>query len=156
MRGKADANGHVANGVFEYQVPADNPGNEFAHSGVGVRVRTASDWDHGGELCVTNRSEATRDCDKDERKGDRGASAGSAKRRGVVNKILEQRRVEDGRSLEFLSGDSCANDGENAGADYSADAERSEAQPAEGLFQPEFGAFTIGNELVNILATEKR
>src|SRR6266702_3456307 len=65
----------------------------------------------------------------------------------MVNQILQQRRVEDGRGLKFLSGDRGANDSENSGADHRADAKRGEAEPAQGFFQPEFGAFTMGNEM---------
>src|ERR1700681_814213 len=31
MRRESDAHGHVTDGIFEYEVPANNPGDEFAH-----------------------------------------------------------------------------------------------------------------------------
>jgi len=68
---------------------------------------------------------------------------------------MQQWSVEDGRRLEFLAGDGGPDDGENAGANDGADAKRRQAQPAEGFLQAEFGAFTIGNELVDILAGEQ-
>jgi hypothetical protein len=73
----------------------------------------------------------------------------------MAHKILQKWDVEDGGGLEFLACDGRADNGKNAGADDRADAERCEAQPAERLFQPEFGAFAIGNELINVLSTEK-
>src|SRR5206468_32160 len=49
---KADADGHVADGVLENEIPADDPGDEFAHGGVGVRVGAARDGNHGGKFGV--------------------------------------------------------------------------------------------------------
>ncbi len=70
--------------------------------------------------------------------------------------IFEERGVEDGGGLEFLSSDGGSDDGEDARADDGTNAERSEAQPAKRLLKAKLGAFAIGNELVNILATEER
>src|SRR5579859_8028369 len=122
MSGKADADGHVADGVFEDQVPADNPGDEFAHRGVGVGVGASCDGDHCRKLGVTDRSEATSNGDEDEGKGDGWSGTGTAERRVVMNEILEERSVEDGRGLKFLAGDGCADDGEDARADDGANA----------------------------------
>src|SRR5262252_4274893 len=57
--GKADADGHIADGVLEDEIPADNPGDEFAHGGIGVSVSAAGDGNHGGELGVTDGSKST-------------------------------------------------------------------------------------------------
>src|ERR1700744_6400359 len=113
--GESDADGHIADRIFENQVPADDPGNEFAHGGVGVGVGAASDGDHGGELGVANRSEAADNRDENEREGNGRASAGAAKRFRVIDQIFEQGRVEDRGGFEFLAGDGGADDGENAG-----------------------------------------
>ena len=48
--------------VFEHQVPADDPGDEFTHRGVPVRVRAACDRDHRRELCVAEAGKQTADC----------------------------------------------------------------------------------------------
>ena len=60
VRGEADADRHVADGVFEDQVPADDPGDQLAHGGVGVGVGAAGDGDHGRQLGVAERGEARR------------------------------------------------------------------------------------------------
>ena len=61
VRGEADADRHVANGVFEDQVPADDPRDELAHGRVGVGVRAASDRNHGREFGVAERGEGAHD-----------------------------------------------------------------------------------------------
>src|SRR6516225_2092083 len=121
MRREADAHGHVADGVLEDQVPANNPG----------------------------------DGHENEREGNGWASTRAAKRRVVVDEILEERRVQDRGGLEFLAGYCGADDRENAGTDDRTNAERRETDPPEELFQPEFRAFTIGNELIDVLASEQ-
>ena len=91
VRGEADADGHVADGVFENQIPADDPRDEFAHGGVGVGVGAAGDGNHGGEFGITDRSESADDGDEDEGQGDRRAGAGAAEGGGMVDQIFEQR-----------------------------------------------------------------
>ena len=51
--GKADADAHVGAGVFEDQIPADDPGDQLAEGGVGVGVGRAGDGNHGGEFGIT-------------------------------------------------------------------------------------------------------
>ena len=50
-----------AHRVFQHQVPADDPGQQFAHGGVGVGVRAARDRDHGGEFAVAHAGEGAAD-----------------------------------------------------------------------------------------------
>src|SRR5258708_38134762 len=130
VRGKADAYGHVADGIFEDEVPTDDPGDKFAHGGVGVGVGAAGDGDHGGEFGVTDGSEAAGDGDQDERESDGRACAGTAEGCGMMNKVLQKRRVEDRGGRKFLAGDGGTDDGENAGTDDCANAERGETEPA--------------------------
>ena len=66
VRSEADGDAHVGEGVFEDEVPADDPGDELAHDGVGVGVGGAGDGDHAGELGVTEAGEATDDGDENE------------------------------------------------------------------------------------------
>src|SRR5271156_2160996 len=73
----------------------------------------------------------------------------------MVQKVFEQRRVQDGLELKFLSGDRSTDDGENSRSDHRTDAERSEAGPTQGLLQALFGILRIGDELVNVLFAEE-
>ncbi len=73
----------------------------------------------------------------------------------MVDEVLQQRRVEDGGGLELLAGDGGADNGEDAGTDDGANTERGETEPAQRFFQAEFGAFAIGNKLINVLAAEE-
>jgi len=72
-----------------------------------------------------------------------------------VHDVIEQRRVQDGRGVELLPGDSGADDGENARADNRSDAQRGERPRAEGFLQPMLGLLRFGDQLVNGLAGEQ-
>ena len=155
VRGEADAHRHVADGVFEDQVPADDPGDEFAHGRVGIGVGAAGDGDHRRQLGIAERGEAADDGDQDERQRERRAGAGPAERGGVMNDVVEQRRVEDGRGIELLPGNGGADDGEDAGADDRADAQRGERPGAERLLEAMLGLLRFGDQLVDGLAAEE-
>ena len=88
MGGKADADGHVGAGVFEDQIPADDPGDQFAHGGVGVGIGRAGDGNHRGEFGITEAGERADKGDQDQRKRDGGTGAGAAGEGGVVDEIV--------------------------------------------------------------------
>ena len=58
--------GCSGNGVFEDEVPTDNPGDEFAHGCVGICIGTAGDRNHGGEFRVTETGKGAPDAGQDE------------------------------------------------------------------------------------------
>ena len=41
-----------AHGIFQRQVPADDPGKEFAQGGIGIRVGATRQGNHGSELRI--------------------------------------------------------------------------------------------------------
>lgn len=49
-------------GVFQYQVPPDNPGDEFAHRGIRVGVCAAGYGYHGRKFRITQSGEAASQC----------------------------------------------------------------------------------------------
>ena len=65
----AHGHGRRAEHVLEHQVPADDPGDEFAERRIGVGVRAARDRDHRRELRVAQASEQARENGEDERQG---------------------------------------------------------------------------------------
>ena len=75
VRGKAHADRHVGEGVLEDEVPADDPGHQFAQGGVGVGVSGARDGNHRGELGIAEPGEGADDGDQHERKRQRRAGA---------------------------------------------------------------------------------
>ncbi len=79
MLREANADGHVADSVFQDQVPSDNPCDEFSHRRVSVGVRAAGNRNHGGKLGVAHRCESAGDGDQDEGEGNRRAGAGASK-----------------------------------------------------------------------------
>src|SRR6202007_175246 len=81
MRRESYAHGHVTNGVFENQVPANDPGDQFAHGGVGVGVGAAGNRNHGREFGVTQCGKTANNRDEHEGNGYRGSRARTSKRR---------------------------------------------------------------------------
>ena len=145
MRGKSNAHGHVTDGIFEYEVPTNDPGDEFAHGGVRVRVGAAGDRNHRGEFGVTQRGEPADNRHQHERYGNRGARARPSERRRPVNQIFKQGSVQDGRDLQLLSSDGGPDNGKNSGTDDGPNAEGGEAQPPERFFQSAFRLIRIGD-----------
>ena len=92
--GKADAHSHVGAGILKDQIPADDPGDEFAHGGVGVGVGRAGDGNHGSEFGITEAGERTDKRDQDEGNRDGGTGAGAAVKGGVGNDVVRQRCLE--------------------------------------------------------------
>jgi hypothetical protein len=72
----ADRHGRRAEGEFEDEVPADDPGHELAEGGVGERVGRAGDRHGGGELRVAERGQPADDAGDDEGDGRRRARGG--------------------------------------------------------------------------------
>ncbi len=110
-----DGHSHVTHGVFEDQVPANDPGDELAQRGIGVGVRTARLRDHGGQLGVAQRTETAHNAEKDERDDERGA--------GAVAYHFAGRK--------HLSCRGGANRREDAGANDGADGKENEVAGAE-------------------------
>ncbi len=153
--GEADADAHVGAGVFEDQIPADDPGDELAERGVGVGVGRAGDGNHGGQLGVAEAGERADEGHQDHGERDGGTGAGTAGERGVGDDVVDERRVGDGGVGQLLAGDGGADDGEDARADDRADAERGERPRPEALLQRVLGFFRVADELVDRLAGEE-
>ena len=76
VRGEANADAHVGEGVFEDQVPADDPCDQFAERGVGVGIGRAGDGNHRGEFGVAEAGKDADDGNKDERECERRPAPG--------------------------------------------------------------------------------
>ncbi len=160
---EADGDRDVADRVFQDQVPADDPGEDFAQRGVGIGVGAAGDGDHRGQFGITQPGEAAGDGDQDEGDGDgrtgrRTPVHQRARARSVAQQVddqVEHLRVQDGGNFEVLAGGGRAGEHEDAAADDGADAERGQAPRAEGLLEPVLGLLGVGDQLVDGLAGEK-
>ena len=91
VRGETDGDAHVAEGVFEDEVPADDPGDELAEGGVGVGVGGAGDGNHAAEFRVAEAGKAADDGDQNHGECKRGTGTGAAGNRAVM-----QDEVDDG------------------------------------------------------------
>jgi len=149
-------NRHVGNGIFENEVPADDPRDEFAHGGVGVRVGAACDGDHCCEFGVTDRSKGADDGHQNKGDGDGGSGTGSTEGLRMIDEVLEKRSVQDRGDFKLLSGNGGADNREDARPDDGADAEGSQAKPTERFFKANFRIFCIGEEFVDALTAKER
>ena len=114
---EADAHTHVGAGVFQNQIPADDPCDEFAERGVGVGVSRAGNGDHGGQLGVAKSGERTDNGHHNHGNRDGGTCAWTACERSVRNEKTGQRRVDHAGGVKLLAGDGGADDCEDARAD---------------------------------------
>ena len=67
-RGRAD-------GVFQNQVPANDPSEQFTQGGVGIRIRRARDRHHRSKLRVAERRKDTRNPRQHKREHQRRSGA---------------------------------------------------------------------------------
>src|SRR5581483_1146285 len=96
---EADGNGHVGDGIFEDQVPANDPSDEFAERRVRVGVGAAGDGDHGSQFGIAKAGKAADDSNQEERERDsRSGARAAGNSRGVaaVEEDIQNRRLEDG------------------------------------------------------------
>ena len=64
ITGKAHRDRDVRDGVFEDEVPSDDPGENLAERGVGIGVGAASDGNHRGQFGVAQSGKAAGDGDQ--------------------------------------------------------------------------------------------
>src|SRR5260370_6946113 len=112
--GPARGNGAGAHGVFEGEIPPDDPGEEFAESGVSVSVGTPGQRNHSGELGIAKSRERASQAGDYEGKHQSGA------------RIV---RAESGKH-------------EDASSDNRAHAESGELAAPYGALEPVFSGFT--------------
>ena len=131
--GPADRDRDVADGVFEDQVPADDPCDQLPQGGVGVGVGRPGDRHHRGHLGIAERREGADDGRDRKREHQRGAGARAG---GVAGGGGADRR-------------------ENAGADDRADADQGHIErPENPLERPLFVA-QRREKLVQVLGAEE-
>ena len=157
ISGKADADGYVADRVFQNQIPADDPGKDFAERGIAIRVGRTGDGDHRGQLGVTEPGEGAGDSHQDEADGDGRAGGWAPVHQRAVQIALAHQVPEDVHDLgvqdawrfEVLSRGGRAGKHENARADDGADSESGQRPWAQGLLQAALRLLGLRNEAVN-------
>ena len=156
--GKADGDRHVGDGVFENQIPADHPGEDFAQCGVSVSVGAAGDGDHRREFGVAERGETTNERGDEKRQGNAGSRAQAADGGDGVAAVqhqVENGRVEDRFELQLLAGGGGSGQDEDAGADDGADAEGDEAPRTDRFAQAPLGREGSGDQRVDAARAEE-
>jgi len=119
--------------VLEYQVPADDPGDEFSHRRVSIGVRAACNRNHGGKLGVAHDANPQAIATRTKERAMAGPAPGRPNEAECESGIPEEER-SGWKRLETLPGDCRADDGKDAGADDCADSQGRQAQPSKGFF----------------------
>jgi hypothetical protein len=134
-----DGDGNVPHGVLEDQVPADDPRDDLAERGVGVRIGAPGLRDHRRQLGVAERREGAHAAEQDERDDERRTGA-VAHDRHAVRRHLSRGRRADGR--------------EDAGADDRAD--RQHHQRADAELTAQAAPLALRHQLGDRFAAEER
>ena len=153
--GKADAHGHVADGVLQDQVPTDDPGHQFSHGGVGVGVSAAGNGNHRRQLGIAEPGEGANDSHQRDGKRQSRPGARAARQSMVVNQVIEQRRVQDRGCIKFFARDRSSDHGENTRTNDRPDAQRGERPGAKRFLQTVLGEFRVADQLIDRFSCEQ-
>ena len=102
-----------AHRVFQRQIPADDPRQQFPQGGVGVGISTSRQGDHGGELGITKTGKRASQSGEHERKCESGT------------RVLGSQPHHD----------------EDAGADDGSNAQCRQLKDSQGAVQAMFACF---------------
>ena len=114
-----DRDGDIADGVFQDQVPADDPRDELAQRGVGIRVRAARLRNHRRQFRVAQTGERAGTAKEQKRKHERRSGA-HADHLAVRTDLAGGRRADRA---------------EDSGADHRADGEHDQIAGTERALQ---------------------
>ena len=154
MRGEADRYAHVGEGVFEDQVPSDDPCDEFAERGVAVRVGRAGNGNHAGEFCIAEARESAHNRDKHQRDDQRGPCSRTPGNNaaGMMQRTphqVDDRRLRPRGFGGGIAADRRSDDSEDARADDDADTKCRERNGTERFLQRVLRPLRFGNQLVD-------
>ena len=151
---------HVPDGIFENQIPPNDPGDNLSEGGVGISIGRTRNRDHGSEFAVTQRREAAGDSSDNERESDRRPRRRSAEDEvGMANKCFDE--IKNWRfhdrfpHARGLAGGSGAGECENAGANDRADAETGKIKCGERAFQFALGRRGLPHQQLRTFGSKK-
>ena len=153
----AHGDGHVAHGVFQNQVPTDDPRHNLAECRVGICIGRARDRNHRREFGVTKRRECTSDARHDERHSNGGACTRTSKhdactREPGLNKIDDWRFKTRRKCLAGRSG---SRQRENSRANDGADAEAGQRERPERAFHLSLRRLCFGDQMIRAFRSEQ-
>ena len=151
VRRKADADAHIAEGVLENEVPADDPSHKFAKRGVGVGIGRPRDRDHRREFRVAESGQCADDRDKNQRDRQRGPSTRASGNCSMMQQQIDDRRVCPGGQRCRIAADGNANNGEDPRPNHSADAQRRQRNRPQRLLQRVLRLLRLQDQLVDRL-----
>ena len=158
MRGKSDTHAHVAEGIFQDQVPADDPGHQLAHGGVGIGVGRSGDGDHAAQFGVTQPGKAADDRHQHHGQREGRSGAGTARDDTVmmeegrrVQQKVDDRRLGPLRVLDRVPGDRRADHSKDARANHRTHTKSGQGNRSERLLQRRFRLFRFRDELIDRL-----
>ena len=123
-----NGDGGRAYGIFEHQIPADDPGDELTHGGIGISVSAPRNRNHRSKFRVTETGKGATDASENKSEHDRRTRAIGNGSRGAD---------------------------EQAGADDPADPEHDKVRRSERAFQTVFADFlSFGHQFVERFSRE--
>ena len=136
VTGPADGHGHVPDGIFQDQVPADDPGDDLPEGGIGVSVSRPGDGNHGSQFAVTKSRKSAGHRGHDEGKNHGRPGAGSPHDHIRMSEerlnVIQNRRLPEGsHRLALFAGRRRPGQRKNPGSDNGADAEAGEIESGE-------------------------
>src|SRR6266581_4616883 len=157
ITGPAHRDGHVADGIFQNEVPTNNPRDNFAKCRVGIRVGRSGHRNHRRELGVTKRSERASDASYDERSRNGGTCTRASKhdaRAGQprLNEI-DDRRLESRR--ERLTRRCGSSQRKNSRADDGTDADGRQRDGSKRAFHLPLRRGRFGDQKVRAFGSKK-
>ena len=129
-----DRDRDVADGVFENQIPADDPRHQLAERGVRVGVGAAGLRNHRGELRVAQAGQRAGAAEQQERKHQRRPGA-------LPDHLAVGADLTGGRGADRA---------ENAGADHGADRQHDQIAGAEGPLQALLACVSSTNAAIGL------
>src|SRR5437764_5537843 len=123
-----NGDGGCAYGIFEHQIPADDPGDELTHGGIGISVSAPRNRNHRSKFRVTETGKSATNASENKSEHDR--------RTGAI-------------------GDGSRGANEQARADDAANPEHDKVRRSERAFQAVFANFlSFGHQLVERFSRE--
>ena len=160
---ESDRHRDIADHIFENQVPADDPGKNFAQRRIGIGIRAARNRNHRRQFGIAQSGKAARNRHQKKRNRNRRPCRRTpmhqrsrrAARAQKIHDQVEHLRVQDRRRLEIFPRRRRSRQHKNSRPDDGADPQRSQRPRPQSLAEPMLRILRLRNQLVDGFAAEK-
>src|SRR5206468_5499561 len=153
----AHRHSHIANRIFQNEVPTNDPRHNLAQRRVGIRVGGSRDRNHRRELGVTKRSKRASDTSDDEGSGNGGTRARASKHNACAGhprlNEIDHRRLKSGRKC--LARRCRSGERKNSRADDGADANGGQRDRSKRAFHLPLRRGRFGDQQIRAFGSEE-